>query len=257
MEDGEEVARATPPPVEAVDGTAAGDAFTACLVVSLLENRTREEALRRACIAGALAGVALRCADVAADRRGGGRAPVTHADRHRLRSRPRRRDRDPARARLARGRAARDHDGRRQPDARQDDAERAQGARARRPHRYSRSRPAPTVRSCVSCAPLRTCTARAGSTGLTCRSRRRRPVDGARRRPACRMARARRRARPDRAAHERGASLRAPSRREGAPRADRLDGRRDRGGERHARRRSSTRSSIPRRRPRSSAAGSR
>jgi ribokinase len=55
MEDGEEVARAAPPPVEAVDGTAAGDAFTACLVVSLLENRTREEALRRACIAGALA----------------------------------------------------------------------------------------------------------------------------------------------------------------------------------------------------------
>jgi ribokinase len=55
MEDGEEVARAAPPPVVAVDGTAAGDAFTACLVVSLLENRTREEALRRACIAGALA----------------------------------------------------------------------------------------------------------------------------------------------------------------------------------------------------------
>jgi ribokinase len=38
-----------------VDGTAAGDAFTACLVVSLLEGREREEALRRACIAGALA----------------------------------------------------------------------------------------------------------------------------------------------------------------------------------------------------------
>jgi ribokinase len=55
MEGGVEIARATPPPVEAVDGTAAGDAFTACLVVSLLENRTREEALRRACIAGALA----------------------------------------------------------------------------------------------------------------------------------------------------------------------------------------------------------
>jgi ribokinase len=55
MEDGQEIARATPPPVVAVDGTAAGDAFTACLVVSLLENRTREEALRRACIAGALA----------------------------------------------------------------------------------------------------------------------------------------------------------------------------------------------------------
>ncbi len=55
LEDGEEVARAKPPRVEAVDGTAAGDAFTACLVVSLLEERTREEALRRACAAGALA----------------------------------------------------------------------------------------------------------------------------------------------------------------------------------------------------------
>jgi ribokinase len=55
LEDGEEVARAAPPPVEAVDGTAAGDAFTACLVVSLLEGRSRELALRRACAAGALA----------------------------------------------------------------------------------------------------------------------------------------------------------------------------------------------------------
>lgn len=55
LEDGEEVARAAPPPVEAVDGTGAGDAFTACLVVSLIEGREREEALRRACIAGALA----------------------------------------------------------------------------------------------------------------------------------------------------------------------------------------------------------
>jgi ribokinase len=41
--------------VDAIDGTAAGDAFTACMVVSLLENRDREEALRRACAAGALA----------------------------------------------------------------------------------------------------------------------------------------------------------------------------------------------------------
>jgi ribokinase len=55
LEDGIEVARAAPPPVEAVDGTAAGDAFTACLVVSLLEERSQEESLRRACIAGALA----------------------------------------------------------------------------------------------------------------------------------------------------------------------------------------------------------
>jgi ribokinase len=55
LEDGQEVARAVPPPVEAIDGTAAGDAFTACLVVSLLEGRSREESLRRACAAGALA----------------------------------------------------------------------------------------------------------------------------------------------------------------------------------------------------------
>jgi len=55
LEDGEEVARAQPPAVEAVDGTGAGDALTACLVVSLLEGRTREESLRRACAAGALA----------------------------------------------------------------------------------------------------------------------------------------------------------------------------------------------------------
>ena len=55
LDDGEEIARATPPAVEAVDGTAAGDAFIACLHVSLLENRSHEEALHRACAAGALA----------------------------------------------------------------------------------------------------------------------------------------------------------------------------------------------------------
>ncbi len=55
FEHGLEVARAAPPTVDAVDGTAAGDAFAACLVVSLLEGRPRDEALRRACAAGALA----------------------------------------------------------------------------------------------------------------------------------------------------------------------------------------------------------
>ena len=55
LESGDEVARAEPPPVDAVDGTAAGDAFTACLVISLLEGRRRDDALARACKAGALA----------------------------------------------------------------------------------------------------------------------------------------------------------------------------------------------------------
>ena len=55
LENGREIARATPPEVDAVDGTAAGDAFTACLVVSHLEGREWDEALRRACAAGAIA----------------------------------------------------------------------------------------------------------------------------------------------------------------------------------------------------------
>ena len=50
-----EVARARPPEVEVVDGTAAGDAFCAALVVSLLEGLARDDALRRACAAGAIA----------------------------------------------------------------------------------------------------------------------------------------------------------------------------------------------------------
>ncbi|HZU20976.1 MAG TPA: ribokinase [Gaiellaceae bacterium] len=55
FDDGREVARARPPKVDAVDGTAAGDAFAACLVVSLLEGRDPPDALARACAAGALA----------------------------------------------------------------------------------------------------------------------------------------------------------------------------------------------------------
>jgi ribokinase len=55
LDDGEEIARAAPPAIDAVDGTAAGDAFTACLLVSLLEGRDDDEALARACAAVALA----------------------------------------------------------------------------------------------------------------------------------------------------------------------------------------------------------
>jgi sugar/nucleoside kinase (ribokinase family) len=50
-----EVARASAPRVEAVDGTAAGDAFCAALLVHLLRGVDREQALRLACAAGAIA----------------------------------------------------------------------------------------------------------------------------------------------------------------------------------------------------------
>jgi len=55
LEDGEEIARATPPKVDVVDGTAAGDAFTGCFLVSLLEGHEPVAALERACVAGAVA----------------------------------------------------------------------------------------------------------------------------------------------------------------------------------------------------------
>jgi ribokinase len=52
---GREIARARPPEVRPVDGTAAGDAFCAAIVVGLLEGRDEDDALTRACAAGALA----------------------------------------------------------------------------------------------------------------------------------------------------------------------------------------------------------
>jgi ribokinase len=55
LDEGREAARARPPQVEVVDGTAAGDAFVASLVVSRLEGRPWDEALWRSCAAGALA----------------------------------------------------------------------------------------------------------------------------------------------------------------------------------------------------------
>lgn len=53
FEGGREVAHAAAPRVEVVDSTGAGDAFTAALVVSLLEGLDRQEALERACAVGA------------------------------------------------------------------------------------------------------------------------------------------------------------------------------------------------------------
>ena len=55
VERGQEVARAAAPRVSVVDGTGAGDAFVAALVVSLLDGLDHPAALHRACAAGAVA----------------------------------------------------------------------------------------------------------------------------------------------------------------------------------------------------------
>ena len=52
---GQEIARAAPPPVTAIDSTGAGDAFVGALVVALLEKMPEAAALRFACATGALA----------------------------------------------------------------------------------------------------------------------------------------------------------------------------------------------------------
>src|SRR5581483_9473471 len=55
IEGSTEVARAVPPQVDAVDGTAAGDAFCAALVLGLVGGLARAQALARACAVGAIA----------------------------------------------------------------------------------------------------------------------------------------------------------------------------------------------------------
>ncbi len=75
LEDGEEIARAAPPQIEAVDGTAAGDAFTACLLVSLLEGREYEESLRASLCGRRHRSLTPRRAAVTPDRRRDRRDP--------------------------------------------------------------------------------------------------------------------------------------------------------------------------------------
>ena len=55
LEDGEEVARATPPKVDAVDGTGGGRRVHRLPRRLAARGPDRDESLRRACIAGALA----------------------------------------------------------------------------------------------------------------------------------------------------------------------------------------------------------
>ena len=138
-------------PVDAVDGTAAGDAFTACLVVSLARGPRADEALRRACAAGALA----------ASRPGAQPSLPTAAEIDAIlgMTTPILIDCDPG------------HDDAialllalaspevellgvttvaRQPDAREDDRERAQGPRVRRPRRSPGRGGRRRGRSCAS-----------------------------------------------------------------------------------------------------------
>ena len=111
LEDGEEIARAEPPPVDAVDGTAAGDAFTACLLVSLLRG---PRAARRRCAAPApparspppASARSLPCRRPTRSTAYSARDDSGHP---RLRSRARRCDRAPARAREPRDRPRRRH----------------------------------------------------------------------------------------------------------------------------------------------------
>ena len=56
---GEVIAEASPPSVEAVDTTGAGDTFTAALTVALVEGQEPDAALRFACTAGALSATAM------------------------------------------------------------------------------------------------------------------------------------------------------------------------------------------------------
>lgn len=56
---GEDIARAKPPKIDAVDTTAAGDTFTAALTVALVEGQSPQEALQFACAAGAAAATKL------------------------------------------------------------------------------------------------------------------------------------------------------------------------------------------------------
>ncbi len=55
LQRGQRLAASRSPAVQAIDTVGAGDAFTACLCVSLLSGLSPAEALARACIAGALA----------------------------------------------------------------------------------------------------------------------------------------------------------------------------------------------------------
>ncbi len=56
---GEDIARAKPPKIDAVDTTAAGDTFTAALTVALVEGQEPQQALEFACAAGAAAATKL------------------------------------------------------------------------------------------------------------------------------------------------------------------------------------------------------
>ena len=238
LEGGREVARAEPPPVDAVDGTAAGDAFTACLVVSHLEGRAARGGARAApappgALAASRAG-AQPSLPTAAEVDGN---TARHEDPARLRPRPRRRDRDPARAREPEVElvGVTTVAGNQSLDKTTANALRCSSSPAAA---TSPSPPAPTRPLVREPASRRDVHGESGLDGPTCRRRPGEPGRRARGRLPRRQIRASdgRHARRDRPADERRAPARAaPGGRGG--RADRAHGRRDRRGERHAGRR--------------------
>ena len=219
LEHGREVARATPPHVDAVDGTAAGDAFTACLVVSLLEGRDREEALAACLRRRRDRRLAIRRTTLTADRGRGRRdTPRVSATKILLDCDPGHDDAialllalaSPELELLGVTTVAG------QPDARQDDRERdprARVRRARRDPRRRRRRPPARARAVRRRLRPRRDRARrprpaaaAGRAGRRARGRLPRRHDP--------RARRRRHARPDRPADERRAAARAAPRRD-------------------------------------------
>ena len=197
--------------MEAVDGTAAGDAFTACLVVSLLEGRTARRRSRRACAAGAIAASRLGRPAVAPDR-GRGRRDLRRDTPILLDCDPGHDDAIALLLALASPElellGVTTVSGNQTLDKTTANAIRILELAGHGDIPVAAGRDRPLVRDRTS---PRTSTGRAGSTAPTCRRRRRArsPSTRSSSSPAGSPRRARRHARPDRPADERRAAARA------------------------------------------------